>query len=353
MGDRKSGITFESVVRGALAISLVAGVWYLQATTGGELPEEWQPSYIAVLFLVIIPGYFLWERHQSRRFREAAIGLGMTVRADSQGIRLPFSVLAHERRSPRNMAVGPRGRQEVVLFEFQTGSRRRSRLTHTAVAYRLPEQCLSKFVLRPEWKLVGFLTELVGMKDIDFSASPEFSRNYLLTGRDETRIRMLFKQGLLEFFKRETGWTVEGHDDWLLVYRHGVREKPDRLSQFMLESGRVADVFARLRPDDAPSGVPADDTHDEVTHPMTDEPAESTSRTYAVSFIRGLLTPYGLATMFTVATAVTGWRALGDLLPGRLTAVILIGFSLAVGLVVFAVSDKNILGIPTADDDHR
>ena len=193
MGDRKSGITFESVVRGALAICLGAGVWYLQATTGGELPEEWQPIYIAVLFLVIIPGYFLWERHQSRRFREAAIGLGLTPPADGRVVRLPFSVLAHE-RSPRNMAVGQRGRQEVVLFEFQTGSRRRSRLTHTAVAYRLPEQCLSKFVLRPERKLVGFLTELVGMKDIDFSASPEFSRNYLLTGRDETRIRTLFKQ---------------------------------------------------------------------------------------------------------------------------------------------------------------
>ena len=153
------------------------------------------------------------------------------------------------------------------------------------------------------------------MQDIDFSASPEFSRNYLLTGRDETRIRTLFNRGLLDFFRRETGWTVEGHDDWLLVYRHGVREKPDRLSQFLLESGRVSDVFARPRSDDVPSAVPADDanpTDDEATHPITDEPTESTSRAYAAWFIQGLVSPYGIAIMFTIATAVTAWRQLGD-----------------------------------------
>ena len=141
-------MTFESVVRGALAICIAAGFWYLQAKTGGELPEEWQSTYFAVLFLVVIPAYLLWQRHRSRAFRQAAARLGMTAGADGQGIRLPFSVLRHE-PSPSNMFLGQRGEQEIVLFEFRTGTRR-SRQTHTAVAYRFPKQNLSEFVLRPE-----------------------------------------------------------------------------------------------------------------------------------------------------------------------------------------------------------
>ena len=103
-------MTFKSVVRGALAICIAAGFWYLQAKTGGELPEEWQSTYFAVLFLVVIPAYLLWQRHRSRAFRQAAARLGMTAGADGQGIRLPFSVLRHE-PSPSNMFLGQRGEQ--------------------------------------------------------------------------------------------------------------------------------------------------------------------------------------------------------------------------------------------------
>ena len=349
VGNRKSGITFESVVRGALVLCMVAGFWYVRAKTGDELPEEWQPAYVAVLFLVVIPSYLLWERHRSRAFRQAAARLGMTAGADGQVIRLPFSALRHG-PSPSNMVLGQRGEQEVVLFEFRTGTRR-SRQTHTAVAYRFPKQNLSEFVLRPETGL-GFITKLVGMKDIDFSAIPEFSRNYLLTGRDETKIRTVFNQSLLEFFNWETGWTVEGHDDWLLVYRRGVREKPDRLSQFLLESGRVADVFAGLRSDDAPPGVPADDDDDDAMHPVTDRPGEGTGRAYEDSFLGRLASRYGIAIVFTAAIAVTTWREMRDVLPGNLIAVFVVAWTILAGVGIFAVSG-SLFRAPTADNDSQ
>ena len=210
VNDRNAGPGFESVVRGALALCVIAAFWYVNYKTGGELPEEWQPAYLAILVLVIIPSYLLWQRNRSRAFREAAARLGLAAPAHGQGVRLPFSVLAHE-PSPRNVACGQRGNHETVLFEFQTGSRR-SRHTHTAAAYRLPGRNLSEFVLQPEGGF-GFIAKLIGTKDIDFSASPGFSGNYLLTGRDEGKVRTLFNQGLLELFARETGWTVEGRGE--------------------------------------------------------------------------------------------------------------------------------------------
>ena len=97
----------------------------------------------------------------------------------------------------------------------------------------------------------------------------------------------------------------------------------------------------------------AADSCDEVTHPMRDEPTESTSREYAASVIQGLVSPYGIAIMFTVATTVTTWRRLGDLLPGRLAAVVVIAWSLAVGAGVFAVCGSNSLRGPTTDREHR
>ena len=195
------------------------------------------------------------------------------------------------------------------------------------------------------------------MKDIDFSVSPEFSSNYLLTGRDETTIRALFNQDLLEFFKWETGWTVEGHDDWLLVYRRGVREKPDRLSQFLLESGRVADVFARLRSDDTPPGVPpdpadpADPADDDAIHPMTDRPAD-TGRAYADSFLWRLVSRYGIAIVFTAAIAVATCREMRDVLPGNLIAVFVVAWTILAGVGIFAASGV-LFRAPAADNDSQ
>lgn len=207
-----------------------------------EMPEEWQPIHIGALLSIGL-GYVWWERGQSSALRKAAAALGMTFGKRNRGLALPpFGTLIHLGK-PKNVIRGTANGREVAVFEFSRGSRRH-RHTQTAAAFHLAGESLPQFDMRPETGLDRVI-QRAGSTDIDFGASEEFSRDYVLQGEDEPGIRSVFDQALLDYLARDTGWHVEGLNDWLLVYRYGVRESAQRLPDFIDESIRVAEAFSR------------------------------------------------------------------------------------------------------------
>lgn len=74
------------------------------------------------------------------------------------------------------------------------------------------------FALEPEGLWSKF-SELVGGKDIDFSAYPDFSKKYYLRGQDENAIKNFFQEKLVRFFESHEPIHIECHKHKLLVYK--------------------------------------------------------------------------------------------------------------------------------------
>jgi hypothetical protein len=88
----------------------------------------------------------------------------------------------------------------------------------TVVLFESTQLSLPYFLLRPEG-ILGKMGSAFGDPDIDFEEFPKFSRQYLLRGTEE-QVRIVFNSNVLSYFDNDPGWTLEGFETQLLVYRN-------------------------------------------------------------------------------------------------------------------------------------
>jgi hypothetical protein len=144
-------------------------------------------------------------------------------------------------KSGRNMMEGKSGDAPVTLLDYQytTGGGKDSHMHRQTIAiFRGAATGVPEFELTPEhwWDRVA---QVFGYKDIDFEASEEFSRRYLLRGPDESAIRAAFGTEALGFFAQNLGWSVESLGGSLAVYRADKRCKPEEIQPFLAEAAAV------------------------------------------------------------------------------------------------------------------
>jgi len=72
------------------------------------------------------------------------------------------------------------------------------------------------FVLQKE-QLFDKVFDRMSTHDIDFESHPEFSHAYLLTGKDEEKIRSFFNDRLLTFLEKNPGYHIEGREGELFI----------------------------------------------------------------------------------------------------------------------------------------
>ena len=119
-------------------------------------------------------------------------------------------------------------------------------IVQTVICFHSPQLSLPRFGVRPEeWH--HKLRSKLGYQDIDFESHPtavEFSKKYLLRGKDEQKIRALFTDTVLTFFSvdRDKVW-LEGSGDQLILYRAGIGIKPEDIPAFMKEGFEVFRLF--------------------------------------------------------------------------------------------------------------
>lgn len=109
-------------------------------------------------------------------------------------------------------------RIEVSDMTLTEGALQAKSDTHITVAHISEiEVPIPDFALEPEglWSKVS---ELVGGKDIDFEAHPDFSAKYYLRGPDEGAVRNFFGENLIRFFETHDQIHVECHKHRLLIY---------------------------------------------------------------------------------------------------------------------------------------
>ncbi|HXE75043.1 MAG TPA: hypothetical protein VNN18_05315 [Candidatus Xenobia bacterium] len=199
--------------------------------------------FVGVAVAVVLLNLYAGKRRR-QGLERAGLEMGFVFDAEAATVAgqafLSLPLLSrHSKLS--NVLRGAVGSGEAVLLDVRVGSGKQAR-TQTVACFRLAGQRLPRFELSPESFIVRIATKL-GMKDIDFEASPEFSRSYLLRGADEAAVRAVFHPGLLMFFEQHTGWCVEGEGEWLAVYHDMQTVPPAKLRTFLEETSQVATGF--------------------------------------------------------------------------------------------------------------
>jgi hypothetical protein len=130
---------------------------------------------------------------------------------------------------------GERQGFRLAVFSHRESSEYADEPATTCAFFAAPEIDVPEFRLRP--------TGGPSDPEITFAERPRFGERYSLTSTFTVRIRDAFNAGALEFFEKNPGWTVEGANGRLLVYREDVEVKPEAIGDFVREAVAVAEVF--------------------------------------------------------------------------------------------------------------
>lgn len=134
---------------------------------------------------------------------------------------------------------------EIIIFDYHytTGGGRHSQ-HHQQTVFCVESSRLSlpAFSLEPENIFHSFF-QMFGYQDIDFTSNPEFSKHYLLRGKDEQRIRSCFNIQVLQHFERVKGLAVEGSENLLIIYYPGTLIAPEEIISFISDCRSVSKTF--------------------------------------------------------------------------------------------------------------
>jgi len=179
------------------------------------MDNQWIWVLLLMMAAVAIGVWFI--AHQVEKERKEQLGavasrLGFEFSPESQPQMAEH--LAHFRlfsqghsKKAWNVMNGRAGDVKVQIFDYTytTGGGKSSRTwAQTVFLFESGRLRLPAFSLRPQ----GFWDKIAGafgQQDIDFEANPEFSRAYVLQGRDEDLVRTLFSEPVVAYYTRHPG----------------------------------------------------------------------------------------------------------------------------------------------------
>ena len=199
------------------------------------------------------------SEQRTKEFKRISEQLGMTFSARVKGRAkdratppLPLCGEGHS-RVVTNMLhgdselLGFAEEFEVRIFAYGFAQQQQDQhVMRSVICFQSPQLNLPKFQLRPE-HFFDKIGSKLGYQDIDFESHPtavEFSKKYLLRGKDEQKIRALFTDTVLTFFSvdRDKVW-LEGSGDQLISYRWCQLIEPEDIPAFMKEGFEVFRMF--------------------------------------------------------------------------------------------------------------
>ncbi|HEU5453120.1 MAG TPA: hypothetical protein VFU76_14090 [Terriglobales bacterium] len=204
-----------------------------------------------VVALVVMVVRLSLRGRRAKELQRAAAARGMSFEACGQ----PFGeaemeqILRFTRRRGHRCHFVARGNvngEEVIFFEHlaRNGGR------ESVAAFRLAapdfelirlRHAVNPAVMAPVFSRLGFAV-------VNFEGDANFSREYLLIGRDEGALRHLFNDTLRSFYcvpQGERHWASEAGAGWLLVFRADRMIRPGDLGKFLDEAALVATAVRR------------------------------------------------------------------------------------------------------------
>ena len=333
-------------------------------------------DYSGLLLTVVIVGLLVlagwatrWlEQRRMARLRDVAreLGFELATQAEPELCQsLEDCMLLGSGHSAQigNLMWGKIGAQHVALFDFcyATGSGKgRKTWTQTVLQLRFEGPGLPQFALRPEttmeqwWGLSSGVSE-----DINFPNHPEFSRTYLLNGKDTRAVRKLFTDAVLEGFEQRHGLSVEGNGNTLLIYRHDLRTDPSHLGTLVDEGMAVLRLLTgqsdsrHADPSSVPDGNAAASAIRVPTLPVP--PLEPTSRRLLRLALAVVWFGIVTASVLTLRLSIVGYQKLTNhgvtTLNFRQRDILIgLGWGFAVSFVLWFLSGRYLIARPAAHD---
>ena len=211
---------------------------------------------IVLLGIAMVIGAVLVVHHQMEKKRrgeldEQAQAMGLTYVIDDDGSVFQrmsdFNLFQTGRsRKIKNLITGETDEVLLAIFDYQytTGSGKNQQTSRQTVASMESELLeIPPFTMRPE-NMFHRIGGMLGMQDIDFDDSPDFSRAFLLKSPFEEQVRQFFDSEILNFFADRKGVCVEAQPGKLIFYRAGKRIKPVELTGFLEDGYQVFGLFA-------------------------------------------------------------------------------------------------------------
>ena len=218
-----------------------------------------QSIWVLLLIMAAVAIGVWFIAHQVEKERKEQLGavasrLGFEFSPESQPqmaehlARFPLFSQGHSKKA-WNVMNGRAGDVKVQIFDytFTTGVGKSSRnWAQTVFLFESGRLRLPAFSLRPQ----GFWDKIAGafgQQDIDFEANPEFSRAYILQGRDEGLVRTLFSEPVVAYYTRHPGLCVEGEGGQLIYYHRDPRVEPEQIPRFFQEGLDVLDLWIQKK----------------------------------------------------------------------------------------------------------
>lgn len=224
---------------------------------------------LPVLFFGAVIAGFIWLQVNARipgglgrrkKMKAAAAELGWTYVPSVPHTSIPAAGSLHlfingSGHRIANLMSGARESAQMGLFDhqFQRGFNSRIIFAHT-VLFTAPGLALPVFVLRA----AQFLQRLgvAPTAQITFPNHPKFSTQFVLMGKDESDIRHLFTDAVLEFCEARPGLCLESVGGYLFMFRQGVFAPPHNLGMYFDEANVLLRLFASALSAERPAPPP-------------------------------------------------------------------------------------------------
>ena len=145
-------------------------------------------------------------------------------------------------RNVRHLMQGNIDSADVAIFDRVMGGGQSEEVLTTVVLFESTLLSLPYFLLRPEG-VFDKVESAFGDQDIDFEGFSKFSRQYLLRGQED-QIREVFNSNVLAYFDNYPGWTLEGFETQLLVYRDKERvASQEEFQEFVQQARMIFQLF--------------------------------------------------------------------------------------------------------------
>jgi len=206
---------------------------------------------LVIIIVVFVVPVFLMVRYEKKRTNQLArIASDLKLSFNPECRKtifesISFGIFNYGR--VYNMMHGKVDNVEFAIFDHDyktsgSGDNPGGTYKQTAIYFKSTNLNLPRFTLSPEdlWDKIG---SVFGNQDIDFPTHPDFSKRFLLRGEDETKIRAIFTDKLLNFFNSQKKITVEGGGDQLVLYRDEKRIGPEEWQKFIDQGFQFFDEF--------------------------------------------------------------------------------------------------------------
>lgn len=131
----------------------------------------------------------------------------------------------------------------VFDYQFTTGGGKSQHTHHmTILLVEAHSLHLPPLTVRPE-NFFDSIAGVLGFRDIDFEAHPEFSRGFVLKSPDEEVTRQLFNEELVQFFMARRDIVLEAHRQRFVLYRRNRTVHPRDYKVFLADGLELFNLF--------------------------------------------------------------------------------------------------------------